>query len=98
VGGRDVNQDSDSLQRVPSVELMRRRRDAWRDRAQQLERELKLEQIKVRRLEREMVIAEANRETLEIMRCEMKRLRAVIADQHSALCQDLDQQDGEPYS
>lgn len=75
------------------MELMRQRRDAWRARYTEEHARYLFEHEKVKRLEREMVIAEANKESLEILRREVRRLRAVIADQHSELSWELDQKD-----
>ena len=64
----EVNQDSDSPRREPTVELMRQRRDAWRARYDEEHARYLGEHEKVRRLERTAMVAEANRESLETLR------------------------------
>lgn len=69
VGSRTaVNQDSDSPRREPTVELMTRRRDAWRQRYEALLDEAKALREKIRRLERDAKIAAEQRENLETLR------------------------------
>lgn len=73
-GALHMNQNSDSPQITPTVELMRQRRDAWRARYTEEHARYLFEHEKVLRLERELEIVEADRELLKIMRQQYRLL------------------------